>query len=167
MAHELRRLVNEYNTLCKTWNVTGLAVSALVKKLAIIELQDETVSSSIREFVRTELELRFQKLFAELVACQHQLIDPSLNLKLEMALLQVHTALEAAEEVDESELLMYETGLEVSSEIESLARLNVVELVNMVRADTQRHRRKLVDLSTFLESQLEAKLHRSVILIQQ
>ena len=162
MTNELKPLINEYNQRCRTWNVTTLAVSSLVKKQAIIRVEAEQVSDSVRNFVSIELEHRFQRLFADLVDAYSHLIEPAFNYKLEMALLRALLELEEAAEVDEAHLLLYETGVEVMTEITALVSVNVVELVNGVREDCQRKPRKIVDLTAFLESQMESKLHRSV-----
>jgi len=165
MSARLKQCLEEYSSLAKQYNLTALAVSALIRKLMIANTPSEDFDKNIVAYVKTALEIRFQKLFVELVDLHKRLCDSDSNFNLEMAMVALLKDIEALDEVDEAVVSLYETGAELQGQISRLAKVNVIELVKLVRTSCEKQRFKAVDLLNFLESRLEQKLHLSVLAI--
>jgi hypothetical protein len=156
---ELKKLVSEYNVRAKTWNVTTLAVSALIKKLVIANFPfHDSVHADILDFTKDELESRFQRLFAELVDVKAKLIhQDDMRSKFEVELFAVRQLIDKSDEVDESTLVTYESGIEAANALDRLASLDVPFLVNYMRNHCMSFS-KVSDLTEFLEKNFDKKL---------
>jgi hypothetical protein len=166
-AAELQKIFSEYTSRAKTFNITCLAVSALIKKLAIINFPfDQLAEPEIVEFAKYQLEDRFQRIFVDLVEARTKLIEQDFMIKLEIELFRLKMELEAADEVDENHLILYETCLEVSRDIKRMAVTDVPEIVNWCRAKClSGHMLKVADINSFLETELEQKLHLDIFTV--
>ena len=164
-ANRVKKCIDEYSRLGKQFNVTTLAVSTLIKKLLIASIPNTDFEQDIVSFVKTELEIRYQKLFVELVDLHKRIFDPSFTFELEMGLVQLLKEIEAleTEKVDESDETIFETGIAVQSEISRISRVNVILLVDLIRTTCEKKRPKVADLTNLLQTQLEEKLHVLVI----
>jgi hypothetical protein len=166
-AAELRKLVSEFATRAKTFNVTALAVSALVKKLAIINFQIENIAEKeIVEFTKTQLELRFQRLLGDLMEARSKIIEEDFICKLEIELFRLKMDFDIATEVEESDVVVYETCLEISNDVKRMVTMDIPEIVNWCRNRClSGNMSKLVDISSFLETHFERKLHLQIFIV--
>ena len=163
MPGRLKQIVDEYSVLAKRFNLTTLAVSALIKKIMIANIPSGDFGQEIVSFVKTELEIRYQKLFCELVELHKQICEPGFTYSLEMAIVRLHEKIEKMDPVGESILGIYEAGVEVQSEISRISQVNVVQLVSLVRSSSSSEVNKVTEVSEMLEARLEKKLHLSVL----
>ena len=163
----LSTLIGEYNKQARTFNITVLAVSAILKKLVIANFPESGIEKEIVAYVKLELEMRYEALLADLVAVVDIITAEEYSYKLQLALLRVSTDLENKPEVDEAELVVYETGMEVSKQVDALVkRTNYLDLIESVRNECfSRGNRKVADVTSFLEAHLETKLHLEVLIV--
>lgn len=162
----LKRIIEDYNKAARTINITILALSALIKKSLIVASSDTRVDKGILEHVRGALESRYQSLLTELVSQVETLTSQEWNHRIEIALLKCSLDLESRSEVEDSDLIMYETGLEVSQQVDGLAAMgHVGDVVESIKTDCGAHQRSVVDLSEFLRTHLEEKIHLDIVLV--
>ena len=163
----LSTLIGEYNKQARTFNITVLAVSAILKKLVIANFPESGIEKEIVAYVKLELEMRYEALLADLVAVVDIITAEEYSYKLQLALLRVSTDLENKPEVDEAELVVYETGMEVSKQVDALVkRTNYLDMIESVRNECfARANRKVADVTSFLEAHLETKLHLEVLIV--
>jgi hypothetical protein len=162
----LKRIIEDYNRVARTINSTILALSALIKKSLIVASSDTRVEKEILEYVRESLGSRYQSLLTELVSQVETLTSQEWNHCIEMALLKFSLGLESRSEVEDSDLIMYETGLEVSQQVDGLAAMgHVGDVVESIKTDCGGHKRSVAELSEFLRTHLEEKIHLDINLV--
>ena len=161
---ELRKLLEDYNGRAKNWNVSSLAVSALIKKLVIADFPfHDSVHADVLEFAKSELEQRFQRLFADLVEAKTKAVEQDdLRQKIEVELFAVRHEIDKADEVDEAVVIIYESGVEAANQLDQLAAWDVHDIVNYTRSHSTNFR-KVSELTEFLERNFEEKLNLSII----
>ena len=160
---ELKKLIEEYNLRAKKFNVNLLAVSVLIRKLKIAAFPIDLFPKHVVNYVSDELEKRFQALFIELVEAHAAITEIDFTSRLETAVYCLHAEIEKADEVDESTVVTYETGVEAGNQIERVGPIDVVALVNWVRNQRTFGRQKLTDISKFLETNLDEKLRLQIL----
>ena len=161
---ELPKLVEEYNLRAKKFNITSLAVSALIKKLAIIYFpMDDLAEPEIVNFTKNQLELRFQRLFTDLLEASKSVTDLDFQMRLEVDLFRIRSEIDQADEVDEDRVVLYESSLEVSQQVKRIGKVDISEVVNWCRTKCVGNMSKVADLNAFLEAQLETKFHLPII----
>lgn len=161
---DLKKLIEEYNLRAKKFNVNLLAVSVLIRKLKIAAFPIDLFPKPVISYVQTELEKRYQTLFIELVEEAHAaMIDPDFTARIETAVYCLHEEIEKSDEVNESTVVTYETGVEAGNQIEKIGPIDIVALVDWVRNYKTFGREKLTDISNFLESNLYEKLRLQIL----
>lgn len=162
---DLKKLIEEYNIRAKKFNVNLLAVSVLIRKLKIAAFPINLFPKPVISYVRDELDKRYQILFVELVEAHAAMIDPDFTARLETAVYCLHEEIEKSDEVNESTVVTYETGVEAGNQIEKIGPIDIVALVDWVRNHKTFGREKLTDISNFLESNLDEKLRLQILAI--
>lgn len=162
---ELKKLIEEYNVRAKTWNVTTLAVSALIKKIVIANFPfHDSVHADILNYTKSELEERFQQLFADLMEAKRKAVEEGdLRARIEIELFTARQEIDKSEEIDESHLVLYESGVEAANQLDTLANWDVQFLVNYMRSHCLATFSKMSDLTEFLEKNFEKKLELSIL----
>jgi regulator of replication initiation timing len=162
----VRKLLEEYNSRARKLNVTTQAISVLLKKLAIAEFKFDIFDVEIVEFARRRLEQRYQSIFFELVEAHQKLVsDMEFNTLLEVELFHLSEEIDRADEVDESTVLVYETGREAQSQIDRIAKLDVVHAVSWVRDRKKFGNEKIDSLSKFITVNIDEKLQIQVLAV--
>ena len=162
----MRKLLEEYNSRAKKLNVATQAISVLLKKLAIAQYKFDIFDKEVVDFARRRLEHRYQSIFLELVEAHQKLVsDMDFNTQMEVELFQLSEEIEHAEEVDESTVLVYETGREAQSQIDRIAKIDVVHAVNWVRDRKKFGNEKIDSLSKFITVNIDEKLQIQVLAV--
>ena len=161
----LRELIAEYNKRAKTFNITVLALSALIRKIVIASSHpEEKIEQSIIEFVKANLEFRYQTILADLVLEHGFLVSDDFSRRFQIELYKTSTELEAKEEVDETDLVEYEVGIEIAGQLESISTKGDIAVhIENIRQECSLRKKSVADLTSFLEINLDNKWHLDIV----
>jgi hypothetical protein len=159
----LKGLIDEYNKKAKTFNLTILALSSVIKKMAISDLPQTDIDRSLILRIKRNIRFRYESLLSDLTKISDEILAEDSGSKLEVALFRFANDTERSDEVSEYSLMEYEIGLAIVQQIDKLSeRGDVVDTVEGLRKEIQLRRRSVADLSCFLVRELEEKLHLDI-----
>ena len=156
----LTEIIEEYSKSAGEINVTVLALSAVLKKICLINFPQYYFNKKITEFISLELEIRFNKLFHDIVLLWQSLVSLTFVNKLEFPLVSRKILLEESEDPEllpDQILDEFEISIEIRERLDSLIPLDVVEFINSVSDDVRRTKH-VEQVSKLLLDRFELKL---------